>query len=40
MEMFFCIYFRYVFIFDQVMLMCKSIRVSLFISLAVLGIIG
>lgn len=37
---FFCIYFRYVFIFDQVMLMCKSIRVSLFISLAVLGNTG
>jgi len=40
MEMPFCVYFRYVFVFDQVMLMCKSIRVSLFMSLAVLGTIG
>jgi len=40
MEMSFCICFRYVFIFDQVMLMCKSIRVSLFISLAMLGTVG
>jgi hypothetical protein len=37
---FFYICFRYVFIFDQVMLMCKSMRVSLFVSLAVLGTIG
>jgi hypothetical protein len=29
----FCFYCRYVFIFDQVMLMCKSVRVSLMISL-------